>query len=534
MPVSPLDFTGADTEKLQAAIDILPADGGTVIIPELTMFVEGIQVSGTSGDKSNVFLVGSGSSSRLVLPTGSNLNVLEVMSGAGHAIKNVRVTGSKGNGGTPVRGPTRGMWLPSVSYAVNDTAEVSASNTATGTVLASNLVYKCTAAHTSSPAFLTDKNTKWVLVSEPNFQAVDLSYRYRNGVYVDGAANVTISGSLIDACVYAGVNIGTGPVQAANAGPGASNVRVFGNTITGCENGIAGGKWTDCRITDNHFFDCDVYGVVTDVGSSNCLISGNTLVGKAGCLYAVFLYSCQKTIVSNNSIRGWLNGVVQDGGSFLNQVTSNTLNDISNIAVFSRAGNIGSISGNIIHAVASHGAQIMDTSQVSVCGNVVSACGGDGINLTTSSAVTVSGNTSRMNTGSGIRLAGCYDATLSANIALDNGADGITGDNSSRVVASSNRCFDSRSAGSKTQDYGVRTTGTSNSWRVVANDLSLNGTADYSLVGNANYTFGNDRYEAAQKVGKTVQASASNVVSTLVPIVDAGGSTRYLLARNTP
>ena len=91
--------------------------------------------------------------------------------------------------------------------------------------------------------------------------------------------------------------------------------------------------------------------------------------------------------------------------------------------------------------------------------------------------ITVTGNICELNTNSGIYVVQTRDSSLLGNICVNNGDNGITVERAVRITVQANTCYDSRSAGSRTQDYGIE---------VIAQTAILEIT-DISIVGNVCY-----------------------------------------------
>jgi parallel beta-helix repeat protein len=520
-----------DTSAIQAAIDFL-SNGGEVFFPEGTYLHTGIRIDGSLGTRSNITLRGEGAASRLYLSSATTNNSIKAASGSGFSIQNLKIEGNLSRGGSAVQAPSKGFWKPLTAYSVNDTVEVSSTDTATTTVAASNLVYRCTTSYTSSATFLADKATYWTLTSNPNFNTVDISYGTRNGIYLDGVAGATVSECWILDHVYAGINIGTGPVQAANAGPGSDYVSVQQNNIYGNGNGIAGGKQRYVNIDGNIIRDNVTYQVVVDKQSANVSISDNQI--KAGASHGIYLYNATIGTISSNTVAGCGGvGILFDNATATSAIVGNVITGcLQGIRAYNSTINL--ISSNVTTASTQYGIAIELASQFSLVGNVCNANGYDGIRLTTCSAFTLQGNSLTGNLGQGgIYLTGCSTGTVVGNMALNNNnsatpdADGagIRLVDSSTITVTANECFDSRAGAAKTQKYGVRSTGTSNVVLLSANVLTANGTGTFLLAGASN--------RVAPDVANAVAATtpASFTATHYVTFVQADGTTLYIPAR---
>ena len=453
----------------------------------------GIQIDGSSSNLNNISLRGCGAASVLFLAASNTSNSINASSGVGFNIENLKIEGNKSRGGAPVNAPTKGFWKPLTAYAVNDTVEVSSSDGQTTTVAESNLVYRCTVAYTSSALFSTDKASYWIITSNPNFNASDISYGTRNGIYLDGVAGATVSGCWILDHVYAGITIGTGPVQAANAGPGSDYVSVQRNNIYANGNGIAGAKQRYVNIDGNTVRDNSTYQIVIDTQSSSVSVSNNQI--KAGGSHGIYFYNANVGSVSGNTVAGCVGvGILFDSATVTSGIVGNIVTScLQGIRLYNSS--INTISSNSITACTQYGISIDLTSQFSVVGNVCNANGYDGIRLTGCSAFTLQGNSLLSNKGhGGIYTITCSLGTVTGNIALNNNnaispdADGagIRLVDSSTITITGNECYDSRAGAAKTQKYGVRSTGTSSALLLSSNNLSANATGTFLLVGAAN------------------------------------------------
>lgn len=520
-----------DTAAIQAAINSLTS-GGCVYLPRGTYLHTGILLNGTSSNLNRISLRGDGAASKLYLSAASTSNSIKATSGQGFCIENIAVEGNKSRGGTGVPGPTRGFWTASTAYLLNDTVEVSSNDTATTTVAASNLVYRCISSHTSGATFLSDKASKWVITTDANFNTSDISYGTRNGIYLDGVAGAVVSNCWVFDHVYAGVNIGTGPVQPANAGSGSDYVVVQQCQIYGNGNGIAGGKQRYVTIDGNVLRDNTSYQVVVDVQSAQVTVSNNLI--KGGATHGVYCYDAQKCTISGNAVAGCGGvGVLLDNASSVAGVTSNVVSDcLQGIRVYNSSVNL--IASNSVFSCTQHGIAVELASQFSIADNVCSANGYDGIRLTTCSAFSICGNTLTTNDGEGgVYLTACSQGTISANVCLDNNnaaspsanGAGIRVINTTGVTVTGNQCYDTRAGAAKTQKYGLNSTGTSDALLLGNNKFSGNATGDSALSGLNN--------RVSIDVSNAVAASvAANFTAThYVTAVQPNGTTIYIPAR---
>ena len=518
-----------DTAKIQAAIDAL-VSGGELYFPSGVYLHSGLRIDGTAGNKSNITLRGDGAASILYLASGTTNNSIRAAGGSNFRIEKLRIEGNKARGGSAVVPPSRGFWAASIAYLVNDTVEVSVGDAATTTVAASNLVYRCISSHTSSAFFATDKAAQWTLVSDPNFNTVDISYGTRNGIYLDGTSVCAISDCLITGHVYAGINPGTGPVQAANAGPGCDFVSIQQNNIWNNGNGIAGGKQRYVNIDGNAVFDNDTYQVVVDLLSSNVVVSNNQI--KGGASHGVFFYQVQSSSIVGNTVAGCGGvGILFDNATSVSGISSNVVTScFQGIRAYNSTVNL--ISSNVVTGSIQYGISVEIANQFSLIGNVCNANGYDGARLTACSAFNVQGNTFTANVGEGgLYITGSSLGTVVGNMALNNNnaaspmidGAGIRLVSSVTITITGNECYDSRAT--KTQKYGVRSTGTSDAILLSSNNLQGNGTAEFALVGSNNRTSPN----FANCISATTPASFS--ATHFVTFAQADGALIYVPAR---
>ena len=520
-----------DTAAIQAAVDSL-ISGGCVYLPQGTYLHTGILLNGTSGALNRISLRGDGAASKLYLSASSTSNSVKATSGNGFCIENIAVEGNKSRGGTGVAAPTRGFWTASTAYALNDTIEVSSTDTATTTVAASNLVYRCISAHTSGATFLSDKASKWVISTNANFNTVDISYGTRNGLYIDGVAGAVISNCVVFDHVYAGVNIGTGPVQSANAGPGSDYVVLQQCQIYGNGNGIAGGKQRYVTIDGNVLRDNTTYQLVVDIQSAQVSVSNNLI--KGGSSHGVYFYDVQKCAVTGNAVAGCGGvGLLLDNASSVAGVTSNVVSDcLQGIRAYNSSVNL--ITSNSVFSCTQYGIAVELASQVSVADNVCNANGYDGIRLTSCSAFTVCGNALTANEGEGgLYLTACSQGTVSANVCMDNNNSGspsangagVRVINTTGVTVTGNQCYDTRAGAAKTQKYGLNSTGTSDALLLGGNKFSGNATGDMALSGT------NNRMSIDVNNAVTASVAANFTATHYVTTVQPDGTAIYIPAR---
>lgn len=521
-----------DTAAIQAAIDSCTSGGG-VYIPRGVYLTTGVRLDGSAGGLNNITLLGDGAGSELKMVAGNTSNVISTVGGSGFQISNLRIRGALGNGVVGLVAPSKGFWAAGISYLIGDTVEVSSTDVATTTVAASNLVYVSTTNNVSGATFLADKAANWVISTNPNYNTVDISYATRNGIYLDGATNSSVDGCDIIGAVYAGLNIGTGPVQPANAGPGSSYIRVSNSNFDNCASGIAGGKQTYCTISGNTFKSCSSYGITLDApnNSSNSVV-GNTIVGMGS--HGIFLYGASLATVIGNTVSYCAGiGIFLDNGSGTCAISDNTCTQ-NIIGIRVNNSPISTVVGNACHANTQYGIDLLISSQVAVTGNNCDNNGYEGIRLSSCSAFSLSGNNCTTNAGlGGIYLDGCSGGTISGGQHLNNNNSaspsvngaGVYINNSATISIVGVSAYDTRVGAAKTQKYGVRSLGTSDAVNLAGNTLTGNLTANFLLVGTAN------RVAIDTTVATVATTPANFTADRILTFVQADGSTAYIPAR---
>lgn len=525
------DGINDDTAAIQSAIDSLTM-GGSVYFPSGTYNITGIRIDGSGSNLTNIVLQGEGNSSVLQMAANNTSNVIKSLSGFGFQIKNLKIQGALGRGVTPLRGPSKGFWTPSTSYVVGDTVEVSSTDTQTTTVAASNLVYVCTNNNTSSATFLADKAADWSLSANPNFYTVDVSYGTRNGIYLSGATNSIIENCTIVDCVYAAINVGTGPVQAGNTTPASAYIRIEKNYIENCDNGVAGGLQSYVSYVGNNIKNCVNFGIVIDDPNSfGCTVSANTVTGCGS--HGIYFYGPDYCSITGNTVSYCSGvGILVVQASVSCPVSGNAVsNCLQGIRTYNSS--IGIITGNACRANSQYGISVDTVSQIAITGNECDNNTYDGIYLTAVSSFSVCSNSCSSNKGSGIYITGCSNGSIVGGILLNNNdlasptatGSGIYSNNSTSIVVSGVRAFDARAGGSKTQKYGVYSTGTSDSITLAGNLFSGNGTSDFLLSGSANRV----TPSVANVTNATVPANFT--ADKIVTYVQADGTIVYIPAR---
>lgn len=424
-----LDGVTDDLAAIQAAIDG-SANGTDIYIPAGTAALSGvIKLAGTSGTKVRMGLHGDGAGTRLVLNSGLTTNVVEITAGTGFTVRDITLVGTQGS------------------------------------------------------------------VTPP--YATDASYRYYNGIYVGGdpagsvVSDVILENVRAEDCAYAGFCIGTGPLNAPDRGVGVRGVRVIGCRAYSNHLGLNGGEQINVEITGCEFIDNASTAIVNDDGSNVVSVTGCTIDGSTAGSFnsygiqpfqatnlsyvgntikntkaAIFLITCDNVVISGNGISGVAGNGITVYNTTQFSVASNAIQSSTNygIRIYNNARR-GSLIGNTVSSSTLDNI-VVESSYIDVIGNIVFEGGGNGIFLNGASECTVALNICRDNGNAGV------------------GYDGIKLTDASNNYLHDNRCNDAQ--GSPTQEYGIRSTGTSNTNTVWGNRLTGNATGTYSLVGSAN------------------------------------------------
>lgn len=438
-----------DTAAIQAAIDA--GSNRWLFVPPGDYRVSGVvKLAGTNHDLTDIIFYGAGAASRIVLDGSVQTNIIEIVDGSGFVVRDLAVVGN------------RGTWTPSY--------------------------------------------------------ATDAAYRNSNGVYVGGhhgnvVNNVLIENVSAEGCALAGFMIGSGPLIAPDVGSGVRDVRIAGCRSYNNHLGAAGGLQINVVWDGNQFIDNASSSLVVDEDSHTVSVVANSFDGAtAGSFnsYCMHIYDVVNVTITGNAIRDGKVGIkVSDADKLLisgNAISNCTLEGIS-IAASSEV----NVSGNKVSGTGSEGIDIENSFEILVVGNIVDTAGYWGISLTANTRRgTISGNTVTDNGYDGIYMDASSFLTINNNviyesgrsgvfinassnfyvlhnIAINNGSsgagyDGIKITDSLTGTIEGNRCTDFQ--GTKTQEYGVRSTGTSTTMRLINNFLAGNATGAYSLTGS--------------------------------------------------
>ena len=282
------------------------------------------------------------------------------------------------------------------------------------------------------------------------------------------------------------------------------------NTSDSCISIGSGGTYvsTNIVVTDNlcykpGAYGLDVFGLVDDLTVSDNHFVGATLGGVQGNISGAY-YPFDGTFNNNEILDGGSVGFGWNGAS------SGTL--VINGGKISRNASTGlnvgqaadvTVTGVEISSNAGNGAQFASLLRLTFSGNTVYNNTGHGLRLDDVKGAAVTGNLLSDGSNSGIYALGLLNSVISSNVVKNFGKAGnasfnygIQIGNGSAITASSNnvvsvnRCFDDQ--GTKTQDFGIVSTGNSDYNMFVMNITTGNKTGGLSLAGTHNRLTTND------------------------------------------
>ena len=469
--VSILDFgastsasASANRTAIQNAVDSLTS-GGAIYVPPGEYAITGpIKLDGSSATLSNITIYGEGPASALVqsgsarangVPdsdTTQSPNVLEILSGSGFVIRNLRVEANKETGGiAPTLADT---WAVSTVYtysAITPTYVQTASDgTAIVTEASTDKVWMLLSSHTSNAADIDVDVAlgRWSEVTDHsalNGWYYDESMNRGNAIAAygplsgDPVEDVQIEGCTLVGGYNKAILIGSGPSKGGLKKAGANNVRVKGNTVLDCADGFGGLVATNVVISTNTITgtgdliksgaDCDLHTV-----------SANILNGDAtsGASTGVTSNESSNVTVSANTINGARIGVFfSDNGLTTARggaISGNTIIDCGQIgsvgtatAIVVSGSDHTTVSGNNIADPANNGVKVTDSNDCTVTGNAVVGAGAWAFNFEDLVGITCSGNTASTTGFDGFYFEGVRHGSVSGNVSLDgNDADSAT------------------------------------------------------------------------------------------------------------
>ncbi|MBA7636879.1 hypothetical protein ES703_44507 [subsurface metagenome] len=250
-------------------------------------------------------------------------------------------------------------------------------------------------------------------------RGINLIGEDKNTTVIDGNKQDSVIEILNDDVMVSGFTIQNCPLQnqfqyAVVKINSCQNVTIFDNIISiGGESithlftaAIYLKASTDCSMLDNYIFEDyekeKTMGIVLDTGSSNNLISGNTIAGN----YTMGVYikhECFNNIISENYIHHDSSGIYIYGSD--NEVINNRIVNCSSIGIYIVDGKRNTVSGNII----SH--------------NIGGLWDG-GIVILASNRNIISDNEISYNHPTGVYVSVAYNNVISGNNFIDNEGEG--------------------------------------------------------------------------------------------------------------
>ncbi|MCK4520789.1 right-handed parallel beta-helix repeat-containing protein [Candidatus Parcubacteria bacterium] len=312
----------------------------------------------------------------------------------------------------------------------------------------------------------------------------------------------------------------------------SSDNNVFSNNvITGSPTNIALSSSNYNKI-ENNYCDSGAGNGIEIGGNYNIVIKNRITTG----VYGVYVSSGFNTISYNEIDSCSSRGIFIDGADN-NKIIGNTCNNngTDGITLYSSA-NYNIVEGNVCYNNADAGI-LLEKSIGSdgahyntITGNSCYENQKAGIALEYSDGNVVNNNNCYKNNFEGIWLTHSSDNnTVSGNVCINNGQDptgiylndddGIKIHDSTYNIISDNRCTDTQ--GTKTQEYGIEETGSSNYNTISDNDLRGNKTTDgLSVVGAATSIAGNRTGAAGE--GLFVIETDSDATLTALTVTQAG------------
>ncbi len=564
--VSILDFgastsasASANRTAIQNAVDSLTS-GGAIYVPPGEYAITGpIKLDGSSATLSNITIYGEGPASALIqsgsarangVPdsdTTQSPNVLEILSGSGFVIRNLRVEANKDTGGiAPTLADT---WAVSTVYtysAITPTYVQTQSNgTAIVTEASTDKVWMLLSSHTSNAADIDVDVAlgRWSQVTDHsalNGWYYDESMNRGNAVAVygplsgDPVEDVQIEGCTLVGGYNKAILIGSGPSKGGLKKAGVNNVRLKGNTVPDCVDGFGGLVATNVTISTNTITgtgdliksgaDCDVHTI-----SANILNGDST----SGASTGVTSSESSNVTVSSNTINGARIGVFfSDNGLTTARggaITGNTIKDCGQIgsvgtatAIVVSGSDHTTVSGNNIADPKNNGVKVTDSNDCTVTGNAVVGAEAWAFNFEDLVGITCSGNTASTTGFDGFYFEGVRHGSVSGNMSLDgNDADSATlysgfrvgpyfSTDSTGLTFTGNTARDNRAT--KLQHYGL----------VIETGSTAIMALGNNFLGNDDGEISNSGTNCPVGFNMASSSSALKVASTIAPTVDSG------------
>lgn len=432
-----------DTEAINAAINALPAAGGTVYVPDGVYMIRvanpysGSLIDGSIRIRSNMtFKMSNQATLRAITNGMNNYTILHVIGKTNVNIDGGILQGERYTHTGPEPGQAgMGIWI-SGSTNVRIVGVTCKEFWGDG-------IY-----NGYTPANADSKN---IFVS-----GCYLLENRRQGISITAVNQMTVTG-----CIFENTQ-GTDPAAGIDIEPElggvVSQVAITGNVFKGNKIGIAGVVTTGyTSIVGNTFDGNTTYGVHLGTGKYYNVV-GNTFRNNS--LNAIFMNFAEDSVVADNLI----DGSGSHGIWVLNQNYRNT------------------ISGNRISKSGGYGILIENSHYNSVTGNHVTESFNSGISTEASNNTNITGNYCFNNTQMGIYIFTGRFAAVSGNHCTQNKSTGIRVTNSADFTVTNNFCAENSQVTTNTHD-NIAVMGTSSNGRVTGNTVRMGTLANVPRYG---------------------------------------------------
>jgi len=265
--------------------------------------------------------------------------------------------------------------------------------------------------------------------------------------------------------------------------------------ITG--SGYTGGSAEFCIVEGNTIKNVSRSGIIIENGANYCSISNNTIDG--ACDYGIIVSDGAdgpgpiQCVIIGNTIYN-INTPVTGDGTGIRVYGTNTTP--SNNAI---------IVGNTIENTEGYGVQIKYSNYSSITGNSIKSSL-NGIRLDDCIGCSVNGNIVYYSDSDGFSIVNCNYCSICGNTSVNNSVNivdrsGFNLINSNRCVLNGNIAYDNRAT--KLQAYGINIDNTSDSNRLIGNELSGNNINAWNDLGINTYLENNENVHVYTKTMTT-------------------------------
>jgi parallel beta-helix repeat protein len=257
------------------------------------------------------------------------------------------------------------------------------------------------------------------------------------------------------------------------------------------------------KVENCYIFETPSTGITCDQ-AADALVANNYIENTGYNGIGTGEQLCERVFITNNWIRGAVDycGIEVNGHQKSTVVMGNTCEaNQYGIRVFKGSEgyvpNHVQLIGNVCRLNTVMGIITIEAKGIGLHNNIVSDNPGaavSGIKIDVSTGCSLTGNVVHTNGEAGIMLARSTDNLVNGNICYNNGQDSSVGDGIKLVdqtgayclrnIINANRCFDDQET--KTQRYGINTTGNSNYQTIVGNDTTGNKNGGLVTVGADN------------------------------------------------